>query len=75
MRQMYHVFFLHRNVSETTLEQVNEIERKIKEARERREEARKLQNSTDEMVAEINQITKEVWLAQPFIVSGIVLVD
>jgi DNA-binding protein H-NS len=54
------VFFVNRNVSETTLEQVNEIERKIKEARERREEARKLQNSTDEMVAEINQITKQV---------------
>ena len=53
-------FIVNRNVSETTLEQVNEIERKIKEARERREEARKLQNSTDQMVAEIMKITDEV---------------
>ena len=53
-------FTVNRNVSETTLEQVNEIERKIKEARERREEARKLQNSTDQMVAEIMKITDEV---------------
>ena len=49
-----------RNVSNITLEQVGEIERKIKEAHERREEARKLQNSTDQMVAEITKITEEV---------------
>ena len=53
-------FFVNRNVSETTLERVNEIERKITEARERREEARKLQNSTDQMVTEISRITAEV---------------
>ena len=39
---------------------MGEIERKIKEAHERREEARKLQNSTDQMVAEITKITEEV---------------
>lgn len=53
-------YFVNRNLSETTLEQVNEVERKIKEAHERREEARKLQNSTDDMVAYIMQITDEV---------------
>ena len=53
-------FFVNRNVSETTLERVNEIERKITEARERREDARKLQNSTDQMVTEIRRITAEV---------------
>lgn len=55
-------YFVNRNLSETTLEQVDEVERKIKEAHERREEARKLQNSTDDMVAYIMQITDEVFI-------------
>lgn len=52
-----------RNISNTTLEQVKEIEIKIEEAHQRRQEARKLQNSTDQMVAEINRVTEEVIIA------------
>lgn len=49
-----------RTVSNITLEQVGEIERRIKEAHERREEARRLQSSTDQMVEAIMNITDEV---------------
>jgi len=53
-------FFLSRNVAQETLDQVEDIEANLNSSEHVREEVMALQEQTDEMIANINNITETV---------------
>ena len=53
-------FFLLRNVAQETLDQVEDIEANLNSSEHVRQEVMTLQEQTDEMIANINNITETV---------------